>query len=54
MIVIKVGGGVGMDYDATWLVRPVITDPTLVATTPSARQRQDHIRLSIGIAWSIR
>ena len=45
---------VGMDYDPTWLVRPIITDPTVLATTPSGRQRQDHIRLSIGVTWSIR
>jgi len=45
---------VGMDYDATWLVRPIITNPTLLTTTPSGRQRQDHTRLSIGVTWSIR
>lgn len=45
---------VTMDYNATWLVRPVITDPTLFTTTPSARQRQDHTRLSIGFTWVLR
>jgi hypothetical protein len=45
---------VGMDYDPTWLVRPVITNATFDATTPSDRQRQGHIRLSMGITWALR
>jgi opacity protein-like surface antigen len=50
---------VGMDYDPTFLVRPVIRDLTLDAqgrvTLPqlmaNERQRQDHLRLNIGLVW---
>ena len=52
---------VEMDYAPTFLVRPVIQDPILNAqgrvfpqTTPSERNRQDHVRLTMGIVWGIR
>lgn len=51
---------VAMDYNPTFLVRPVIHDPTLDGqgravpqTTPSERNRQDHVRLTMGIVWRI-
>jgi hypothetical protein len=58
----KVGFRVAMDYDPTFFVRPVIHDPILDGqgrvvlpnTTPSERNRQDHVRLSMGIVWRIR
>lgn len=48
-----------MDYDPTFLVRPVYRDPVLDSEgrlvlsqpTPSARARQDHARLTMGIVW---
>jgi hypothetical protein len=48
-----------MDYDPTFLVRPVYRDPVLDSQgrlvlsqpTPSARVRQDHARLTMGIVW---
>ena len=48
-----------MDYAPTFLVRPVYQDPVvdsqgrLVVSqpTPSARARQDHARLAMGIVW---
>jgi len=48
-----------MDYDPTFLVRPVYGDPVrdsqgrvvLSQPTPSARARQDHARISMGIVW---
>ena len=48
-----------MDYDPTFLVRPVYRDPVLDSEgrlvvsqpTPSARARQDHARLAMGIVW---
>jgi len=42
---------VSMNYDPTFLVRPVITNPTLIQPTPSARSRQDHVALSVGLVW---
>ena len=42
-----------MDYDPTFLVRPVITNPMLFQPTPSARSRQDHAALSLGLVWGI-
>lgn len=44
---------VAMDYDPTFLVRPVITNPTLFQPTPSSRSRQDHAALSLGLVWGI-
>ncbi len=49
-----------MDYDPTFLVRPVHRDPVLDSQgrlvlsqpTPSARARQDHARISMGIVWT--
>ncbi len=49
----KLGFRVAMDYDPTFLVRPAIHDPTLLKTTPSERDRQGHIRLSVGFVWGI-
>ena len=48
-----------MDYDPTFLVRPVYRDPVLDSQgrlvlsqpTPSARARQDHARIAMGIVW---
>ena len=48
-----------MDYDPTFLVRPVYRDPVLDSQgrvvlsqpTPSARARQDHVRIAMGIVW---
>jgi hypothetical protein len=48
-----------MDYDPTFLVRPVYREPVLDSQgrlvlsqpTPSARARQDHARLTMGIIW---
>ena len=53
---------VAMDYDPTFLARPVIQDPildgqgrvVLPQRTPSERTRQDHVRLTMGIVWGIR
>jgi opacity protein-like surface antigen len=52
---------VAMDYDPTFLVRPVVYDPVPDAqgrvslpTPRSERRRQDHVRLSLGIVWRIR
>ena len=44
---------VAMDYDPTFLVRPVITNPMLFQPAPSARSRQDHAALSLGLVWGI-
>lgn len=50
-----------LDYDPTFLVRPVVYDPTpdeqgrvLLTQAQRERNRQDHVRLSLGIAWRIR
>jgi hypothetical protein len=51
-----------MDYDPTFLVRPVYQDPkvdsqgrlVLSQPTPSARARQDHARITMGIVWKFR
>jgi hypothetical protein len=48
-----------MDYDPTFLVRPAYGDPVpdaqgrvvLSQPTPSARARQDHARITMGIVW---
>lgn len=48
-----------MDYDPTFLVRTVYRDPVLDSQgrlvlsqpTPSARARQDHVRIATGIVW---
>ena len=57
----RIGLRAAMDYDPTFLVRPVFPDLTPDAEgrvhlgpTSNARQRQDHARLSIGIVWHIR
>jgi hypothetical protein len=49
-----------MDYDPTFLIRPVLPDLTPDAQgqvhlqpAPNERHRQDHVRLSIGIVWHI-
>lgn len=44
---------VAMTYDPTFLIRPVITNPTLFQPTPSARSHQDHVALSLGLVWGI-
>jgi hypothetical protein len=62
---IRVGKRIGLrtalDYDPTFLVRPAFPDLTpdaqgRVALRPASneRQRQDHVRLSIGMVWHIR
>jgi hypothetical protein len=57
----RIGLRTAMDYDPTFLVRPVFPDLTpdaqgRVALRPASneRQRQDHLRLSIGTVWHIR
>jgi hypothetical protein len=57
----RIGLRAAMDYDPTFLVRPVFPDLTpdaqgRVALRPASneRQRQDHVRLSIGTVWHIR
>src|SRR5262245_60779783 len=57
----RIGLRAAMDYDPTFLVRPVLPDLTpdaqgQVALRPASneRQRQDHVRLSIGMVWRIR
>jgi hypothetical protein len=48
-----------LDYDPTFLVRPVYRDPVvdsqgrvaLSEPTPSARARQDHARITMGMVW---
>jgi len=57
----RLGVRVSMDYDPTFLVRPVLPDLTPDAEgkvhlrlTSDARQRQDHARVSIGLVWRIR
>jgi hypothetical protein len=42
---------VSLNYDPTFQVRPVITNPALFQPTPSARSRQDHVALSLGLVW---
>ena len=62
---IRLGPRIGlravMDYDPTFLVRPVFPDLTpdadgRVHLQPASnqRQRQDHVRLSIGMVWRFR
>jgi opacity protein-like surface antigen len=51
-----------VDYDPTFLVRPVYRDPArdsqgrvvLSQPTPSERARQDHARIAMGIVWKFR
>jgi hypothetical protein len=57
----RIGLRAAMDYDPTFLVRPVFPDLTRdaqgrVALRPASneRQRQDHVRLSMGMVWHIR
>ena len=57
----RIGLRAAMDYDPTFLVRPVFPDLTpdaegRVHLRPASneRQRQDHARLSIGMVWHIR
>jgi hypothetical protein len=58
----QLGLRVAIDYDPTFLVRPVLHDPIVDAggrivlpdTTLSERNRQDHLRATIGIVWGIR
>jgi len=58
----RLGVRVAMDYDPTFLVRPVLPDLTpdaqgivhLSEPGPNERHRQDHLRLSIGMVWHIR
>src|SRR5262245_8321240 len=57
----RIGLRAAMDYDPTFLVRPVFPDLTpdaqgRVAARAAAneRQRQDHVRLSIGMVWHTR
>jgi hypothetical protein len=55
----KLSYRLAMDYDPTFLVRPVHRDPVLDSQgrlvlsqpTPSARARQDHARITMGIVW---
>jgi hypothetical protein len=55
----KLSYRLSMDYDPTFLVRPVYREPMLDSqgrvvlsqSTPSARGRQDHARLAMGIVW---
>src|SRR4029453_11878918 len=58
----QLGVRVVMDYDPTFLVRPVVPELTpdaqgrvhLSQPAPNERHRQDHVRLSIGMVWHIR
>jgi opacity protein-like surface antigen len=67
-LALSLGGGVdirlrkrlafraSMDYDPTFLVRPVTPDYSsgqiaLTGPIPSERNRQDHVRLTMGIVW---
>jgi len=57
----RIGLRAAMDYAPTFLVRPVFPDLTpdaegRVHLRPALneRQRQDHVRLSIGMVWRIR
>jgi hypothetical protein len=57
----RLGLRASMDWDPTFLVRPVFPDLTPDAqgrvhlgATSNERQRQDHLRLSIGAVWRIR
>ena len=57
----RIGLRAALDYDPTFLVRPVVPDLTpdaegRVHLRPASneRQRQDHVRLSIGMVWHIR
>jgi hypothetical protein len=58
----RLGVRVAMDYDPTFLARPVAPDLTtdaqgfvhLSQPGPNERHRQDHVRLSIGMVWHIR
>ena len=45
---------VSLNYDPTFLVRPVVTDPTKFQPMPSERSRQDHVALSVGMTWGMR
>src|SRR5262245_24145251 len=56
-----IGLRVSIDYNPTFLVRPVVPDLTPdgqgqvhLQPAPNERQRQDHVRLSIGMVWHIR
>jgi hypothetical protein len=57
----RIGLRAAMDYDPTFLVRPVFPDLTpdaqgrvLLQRVSNERQRQDHARVSIGMVWHIR
>ena len=57
----RIGLRAAMDYDPTFLVRRVFPDLTpdaegrvVLRPAPNERQRQDHVRLSIGMVWRIR
>src|SRR5262245_6210075 len=57
----RIGLRAAMDYDPTFLVRPVVPDLTpdaqgRVSLQPASneRHRQDHVRVSIGMVWRIR
>jgi hypothetical protein len=58
----KLGYRLSMDYDPTFLVRPIYGDPVLDSQgrlilskpIPSARSRQDHARITMGIVWKFR
>lgn len=57
----RLGVRVVMDYDPTFLIRPVVPDLTpdaqgRVSLQPASneRHRQDHVHLSIGMVWHIR
>jgi hypothetical protein len=57
----RIGLRAAMDYDPTFLVRPVSPDLTpdaqgrvLLQRVSNERQRQDHARVSIGMVWHIR
>lgn len=45
---------VSMNYDPTFLSRPVVTNPTLIQPIRSEKFRQDHVALSLGLGWGIR
>jgi hypothetical protein len=45
-----------MDYEPTFLLRPVTPDYSsgqiaLTGPIPSERNRQDHVRVTMGIVW---
>ena len=43
-----------LEYDPTFLVRPLLTDPTLLLQKPNSRSVQNHIALSLGLVWGFR